>query len=417
MFVVGVLPGLKILTKYTLKEFFPPFLLALLCFTSILLFDEVFRLTKHFVKKGISPYYLIELLIYLLPVVIVLTIPMATLVGILLALGRLSTDNEVTAMKAHGIGFHQILYPLILTAAFLSIFDFVFMDYSLPRGNAAYSARKRDISMRNPAFVLEEGVVMRELEREQKLWMYESMDPLTKRLQNVRVWDSIWGGKPRFIHAKEATIGFEEDGQAWLALFDGTTYETASDDLQEFRVTAFDRQRVALDFTEALERNEYKAQRPKGMSIAGLKSYIEKKRSEAVDAREKSFVIKQLRDAQAEYHKRFSIPFACLAFGLIGVPLGLIVKRSGKMVGFGIGLGLILVYYLLLQFGQNSVKRNSVISPGLAMWIPNIVIGALGVGFSLHAMLEERLRAKFYRQAIETSGQLGADDKRVGESN
>ncbi|MDE0504439.1 MAG: LptF/LptG family permease, partial [Candidatus Poribacteria bacterium] len=255
------------------------------------------------------------------------------------------------------------------------------------------------------------------LEREQKLWMYESMDPVTKRLQNVRVWDSIWGGKPRFIHAKEATIGFEEDGQAWLALFDGTTYETASDDLQEFRVTAFDRQRVALDFTEALERNEYKAQRPKGMSIAGLKSYIEKKRSEAIDAREKSFVIKQLRDAQAEYHKRFSIPFACLAFGLIGVPLGLIVKRSGKMVGFGIGLGLILVYYLLLQFGQGSVKRNSVISPALAMWIPNIVIGALGVGFSLHAMLEERLRAKFYRQETVTSEQLGADGKRVGESN
>ena len=280
---------MKILTKYTLKEFFPPFFLALICFTSILLFDEVFRLTKHFVKKGISPHYLIELLIYLLPVVIVLTIPMATLVGILLALGRLSTDNEVTAMKAHGVGFHQILLPLILTAAFLSIFDFVFMDYSLPRGNAAYSARKRDISMRNPAFVLEEGVVMRELEREQKLWMYESMDPLTKRLQNVRVWDSIWGGKPRFIHAKEATIGFEEDGQAWLALFDGTTYETASDDLQEFRVTAFDRQRVALDFTEALERNEYKAQRPKGMSIAGLKSYIERKQTEAVDAREKIF--------------------------------------------------------------------------------------------------------------------------------
>ena len=268
---------MKILTKYTLKEFLPPFFLALLCFTSILLFDEVFRLTKHFVKKGISPYYLIELLIYLLPVVVVLTIPMATLVGILLALGRLSTDNEVTAMKAHGVGFHQILLPLVLTATFLSIFDFVFMDYSLPRGNAAYFARKRDISMRNPAFVLEEGVVMRELEREQKLWMYESMDPRTQRLRNVRVWDSIWGGKPRFIHAKEATIGFEDDGQSWLTLFEGTTYETASDDLQGFRVTAFDEQRVALDFTEALERNKYNAQRPKGMSIAGLKGLHQEK--------------------------------------------------------------------------------------------------------------------------------------------
>ena len=392
---------MKILTKYTLKEFFPPFFLALLCFTSILLFDEVFRLTKHFVRKGISPHYLIELLIYLLPVVVGLTIPMATLVGILLALGRLSTDNEVTAMKAHGVGFHQILAPLVLTATILSIFDFVFMDYSLPRGNTAYSARKRDISMRNPAFVLEEGVVMRELEREQKLWMYESMDPHTKRLKNVKVWDSIWGGRPRYIHAKEATIGFEEDGQAWLALYDGKTYETASDNLQGFRVTDFDKQRVALDFTEALERNKHSAQRPKSMSIAGLKGYIQKKQAEAAEAKAGSFVIEQWRDAQAEYHKRFSIPFACLAFGLIGVPLGLIVKRSGKMVGFGIGLGLILVYYLLLQFGQGWVRRNSVVSPGFAMWLPNIAIGALGIGFSLHSILGKRLRGKFYRQETE----------------
>ncbi len=408
---------MKILTKYTLKEFFPPFFLALLCFTSILLFDEVFRLTKHFVKKGVSPHYLIELLIYLLPVVIVLTIPMATLVGILLALGRLSTDNEVTAMKAHGVGFHQILLPLVLTAALLSIFDFVFMDYSLPRGNAAYFARKRDISMRNPAFVLEEGVVMRELEREQKLWMYESMDPRTKRLSNVKVWDSIWSGKPRYIHAKEATIGFEEDGQSWLALYDGKTYETASDNLQGFRVTAFEKQRVALDFTETLERNKYNAQRPKGMSIAGLKTYIQKKRDESTTAKEGSFIIRQLRDAQAEYHKRFSIPFACLAFGLIGVPLGLIVKRSGKMVGFGIGLGLILVYYLLLQFGQGWVGRSRVISPGLAMWIPNIVIGALGVGFSLYAILEERLRAIFYRQETAASPSLETSANQVTKSD
>ena len=87
------------------------------------------------------------------------------------------------------------------------------------------------------------------------------------------------------------------------------------------------------------------------------------------------------------------------------------------MVGFGIGLGLILVYYLLLQFGQGWVGRNSVISPWLAMWLPNIVIGALGVGFSLHAILGERLRAKFYRQEIITSAHLGANAKRVGESD
>ena len=167
---------LKLLTRYTLKEFFPPFLLALLCFTSIFLLDEIFRLTKLFVQKGISPRYLVELLVYVLPATIVVTLPMATLVGILLALGRFSTDNEITAMKAHGVGFHQILIPLLLLAILLSLVDLGFMDYALPRGNVAYLALKRDISRRNPAFVFEEGVIMKELAREGKLWMYEEID-------------------------------------------------------------------------------------------------------------------------------------------------------------------------------------------------------------------------------------------------
>jgi len=377
----------------------------------------VFRLTKLFVRKGISPYYLIELLIYVLPAVVVLTIPMATLVGILLALGRLSTESEVTAMKAHGVGFHQILLPLVLTATFLSIFDFVFMDYALPRGNVAYSARKRDISVRNPTLVLEDGVVMRELEGEGKLWMYESMDPRTKRLRHVRVWDSIWGGKPRFIRAKDATVGFEEDGQAWLSLFDGTTYETAPKVAQGFRVTAFQEHRIALNFTKSLERSNYESQSPRSLTISQLKTNIEGLQSRAEEATQESFIIKQLRYAQVEYHKRFSIPFACLAFGLIGVPLGLIVKRSGKMVGFGIGLGLILVYYLLLQLGQDT-GRNGVLSPSFAMWLPNIVIGLLGVGLSARTILEEKLQAQLNRRD-KTLPPLSFDTKakQVGESD
>ena len=91
---------MKILTKYTLKEFIPPFFLGLFCFTFILLLDEIFKLIKTFVQKGVSPWYLFELLIYILPATLVVTIPMATLVGILLAFGRLSADNEITAIKA-----------------------------------------------------------------------------------------------------------------------------------------------------------------------------------------------------------------------------------------------------------------------------------------------------------------------------
>ena len=402
---------MKILTRYTLKEFFPPFLLALICFTSILLLDEIFRLTKLFVSKGVSPIYLVKLLIYVLPATLVVTIPMATLVGILLSLGRFSTDNEITAMKAHGIGFHQILFPLLAISSLLTVFDFFFMDYALPRGNLAYVSLKHDISRRHSAFVLEEGVVMKELEREGKLWLYESTDPDTGRLQDVKVWDSIWPGQPRFVNAREATVGFRE-GQAWLTLYDGVTYEPISGSADEFRVTAFAEDRIALDFTETLERTEFESKSTRNMPLAKLKNHISDLQNRLFQNQSKP-QMDRLRYAQVEYHKKFSIPFACFVFGLIGVPLGLIVKRSGKMVGFGIGLGLVLVYYLLLQVGQDT-GRSGFLPPGFAIWLPNLVIGLLGVGFAMRVILEGKLETQ---QSQEQTSAPSVENPEVGESD
>ena len=382
---------MKILTRYALKEFIPPFFLALVCFTSILLLDEIFRLTKRFVEKGINLGYLIELLIYVLPVILVLTIPMATLVGILLALGRLSTDNEIAAMKSHGIGFHQILLPLLIVASLIGVFDFFFMDYALPRGNVAYASLKRDINMQNPAFVLEEGVIMKELEREGKLWMYESTSPDTEQLQDVKVWDSIWSGQPRFIHATAGDIEIE-NGQAWLKLYDGLTYEPIPSAPDGFRLTSFAEHRIALDLSETVERTAYQSESPRTMSMEKLKSHLIQLEGRVSRANNSKFIIDKTRKAQVEYQKRFSIPFACFVFGLIGVPLGLIVKRSGKMVGAGIGLTLILVYYLILQFGQEA-GENGTLSPALSIWLPNITIGAIGLGIITITVFEDRLTA------------------------
>lgn len=200
---------MKILARYILREFFPPFIIALTCLTFILIFNDLFRLTQLFVQKGVNPLYLIELLIYVMPATLVLTIPMASLVAILLALGRFSTDNEIVAMKAHGIGFHQVMMPLLMLTGVLSIIDLGLIDYAMPQANRAYATLTRDIRRHNPTVVLEEATVMKELESEGKLWMYESTDAVSGRMQNVKIWDGIWNGKPRFSHAREAELGFQ----------------------------------------------------------------------------------------------------------------------------------------------------------------------------------------------------------------
>lgn len=382
---------MRILSRYILKEFFPPFIIALTCFTVMLIFNDLFRLTKLFVQKGVSPLYLVELILYMMPVMVVLALPMAVLVAILLALGRLSSDNEITAMKAHGVAFYQLMLPLLGVSLLLSFVNLVLMDYALPQANLAYASLRRDIQKHNPAFVLEEATVMKELETEGKLWMYESTNAESGRMQNVKIWDSIWGGRPRFSHAQEATLAFE-GGRAMLTLYDGLSYEPATDNPDEFRITKFQQQQLVLQMSEDLERREFQNQTPRSMSIAQLKEFVSTLQSSVQTSTNPDYTHHKIRFAQVEYHKKFSIPFACFALGLIGIPLGLMVKRSGKMIGFGIGLAVIVVYYLLLQAGQTA-GVDDVFPPMFAMWLPNIVVGVCGVGLSLWVMGEGKLRA------------------------
>ena len=357
----------------------------------MLIFNDLFRLTKLFVQKGVSPLYLIELLIYVMPATLVLSLPMALLVAILLALGRLSTDNEVIAMKAHGIAFHQLMLPLLVMATALSLVDLVLIDYALPRANLAYASLQRDIRRHKPAFVLEEATVMKELENEGKLWMYESMDTESGRMQNVKIWDNIWSGRPRFSHAQEASLGFE-GGRAMLTLYDGRTYEPAAGNLDEFRVTQFQQQRLSLQLTEDLERSEFLNRNPRSMRISELKTFIGTLKSSLQASKNKDYTVRKILSAEVEFHKKFSIPFACFALGLVGIPLGLIVKKGGRMFGFGIGLAVIVVYYLLLQVGQNA-GMNGMMPPALAMWLPNIVIGIFGTALNCWMIAEGKIQA------------------------
>lgn len=382
---------MRILARYILKEFFPPFIISLICFTLMLIFNDLFRLTKLFVQKGVSPLYLIELLVYVMPATLVLSLPMAVLVAILLALGRLSTDNEITAMRSHGIAFHQFMMPLLAIATVLSLVDLVLIDYALPRSNFAYASLQRDIRRHKPAFVLEEATVMKELESEGKLWMYESMDENSGRMQNVKIWDNIWSGRPRFSHAQEASLGFQ-DGRAMLTLYDGRTYEPVIGNLDEFRITQFQQQRLALQLTEDLERSEFRNQNPRSMRISELKTFIGTLKTSLQTTKNEDYTVRKILSAEVEYHKKFSIPFACFALGLAGIPLGLMVKKGGRMFGFGIGLAVIVVYYLLLQVGQNA-GMNGVMPPALAMWLPNIVIGIFGVAFNFWMIAEGKIQA------------------------
>lgn len=120
---------------YLIKELFPAFLLGLIGFTFILLTGRIVQLMELFVNKGVPLGYILRLLYLLLPSFMVLTIPMATLLSVLLAFNRLSSDNEITALKASGVSLYQMIPPVLVFAVATYVATTFLSLYSVPRAN------------------------------------------------------------------------------------------------------------------------------------------------------------------------------------------------------------------------------------------------------------------------------------------
>lgn len=373
---------MKIIVRYTLLEILSPFLLALLAFNGLLIVDKVFDLTKYFVEKGVNLFYMIEMLFYFLPAVIVLTVPMAYLVGIVTAYGRLAADNEIIAMKTSGINMSKLIIPLVIISFFLSIFMVFFMDITIPAGNKAYTKLNFEIRRKNPMLVLEPGNIMEEMSREDKKWYFESIDPKTKRLKNIRIWERA-SGVPKLITAEEGELHFF-DKWTTLKLYNGTIQQADADNPKKNYVLGkFAQDEVYLDISSSLDKSEDDILDPRNMSMKEireeLKKIQEKLASPNVSREMKKYIRKnELNVYLVEYYKKTSIPFACLAFGLIGVPIGLIVRRGGRMIGLGIGVGLIIIYYIFLTGGEKISKAG--LFPALfGAWTPNILTMIMGI--------------------------------------
>lgn len=370
---------MKIITRYILREILAPFFMALLAFTSLLVINKVFNLTKYFVEKGVNPWYMVEMIVYFSPAVIVLTVPMAFLVAVVSAFGRLASDNEITAMKTAGISTSKLIVPVVGISLALSIFMVLFMDFTIPRGNKAYFKLNTEIRSKHPALVLEQDAIMEEMSSEGRKWYFREIDPETGRMKDVRIWERVTGGSgtPKLITAEEGELrSFDE----WtsLKLYNGTIHQfDRKDPTKSYVVGSFAVDEVILDISGSLDKEQEVRDRARNMSIKELKEKIKKFRAEmaglpADSGRRKVIEKTWLPEYSVELHKKFSIPFACLAFGLIGVPVGLIVRRGGRMVGLGVGLGVITLYYVFLMGGER-IADAGIGPPFLGGWASNIL--------------------------------------------
>jgi len=377
---------LKIVTRYVLREFLVYFTLALVATSSILILRQIFLLTKRFVSKEMSLFYLGELLVYALPSVLVLTIPMAVLAGMLMVLGQFAFTGEITALRASGYGVHRLVVPVGMVGLLFALGDYAMMDGALPWGNRRYLELYFDLSRKSPALILEEGVVMRNLESSERLWFVERIDPKTKRLRDVRLWEGYKDGRPRLTIAREASLQVQKD-RSVLTLYDGISYEHGERD-EDILQIRFPRQEIVLNLDDSFGRPSSRFKVYRAMDSAALREEIRSLRHDietASSAASQRSLSVSLRRAQIELHKKFAIPFACCAFALVAVPFGVMTRRSGFMVGMAVGLPLIIVYYTIQRAGETLGERG-MLDPAVGVWMPNVPIVLLGVVMTIRML-------------------------------
>ena len=356
----------RILSLYIIREIASLFLLGIAVFTLILLMGRLIKLTELVVSRGVPLADVSRMILYLMPSFLVFTIPMAFLLAVLLAFGRLSADNEITVIKASGISLVQIMPPVLICAVVAVILTFVTSLVGVPWGNSAFKELSFKVVKQNISATIREKVFWDEIPG--MIVYTEHYDEQHHTLQGVIIHDGRNAERPMTIFAKDGVLSGGSDRQALrLSLKNGSIHATGRS--SEYRLVAFGEYTMTVGDQGGtlLGRNE------QDMGIAELRNQIDNKAT-TVQAR-----LKML----SELHGRYAFPFASLVFAFIGVPLGIQNRRSGKSAGFSVSIGILLVYYLMLSLLRTLAEKGSV-PPFIALWLPNMIF--LGLGWYLLRM-------------------------------
>ena len=386
----------KILFRYLISEILPPFFIGLLAFTFILLIGRMLKLIELVVTRGVSPLQIGTLFSLILPTFLEMTVPMAFLLAILLALGRMSNDQELLAMKASGISPTQILWPTMCVALVIATVTLALTLFVRPAANFALKKELYNIAKSRIGTALKEKVFNDDFP---KILIYvEEIIPPGNTAQGVLIVDNRDTAREHIILGKVARItAQEETNSLGLRLFDGSIYERDRS-RGGFSQTRFNIYDFRLSLEELVGSIRQRESGPKEMALLGLLNAIQSKHSRGTPAIAETM----------ELHQRISFGFVPLIFCLLGVSLTLLPRASRSNRSWGIMLCFfwLLAYYALLSLGKALGEKN-ILHPIPAVWLPNLIVGGIAIHFFKQALRESPLfLPRALESAFSSAGQL-----------
>jgi lipopolysaccharide export system permease protein len=277
---------LRLLSRYILRQLALPFLFGLLALTGIMLLNVIGRKFGALVGKGLAWSVIGEVFLLSVPFILAMTLPLAVLVATLYTFSQLTSDNEITAMRAGGVSTVGLLRPVLLFAAVMSLTTFLFVDQVLPRSNVRLRNLYFDIGRKKPTFSLTEQVVNKIPSSEFHL-RASRIDPGSGRLLSVSIYDVGLADRRRVIYADSGVMGYGPGGKDLvLRLWKGAIQEVNAKDPAAFEHTAFEVQDIRVgNVFDQLERSDAQLERgDREMNTCELLGVVDSARWESRDA-------------------------------------------------------------------------------------------------------------------------------------
>ncbi len=379
--------SIPLIDRWLIAQILPPMLFAISAFTVISLSVGVmFDLIRKIVEFGLPLFLAIKVLFFSLPSFLVLSFPMAVLLSTLLAYGKLSANSELLALKSLGIKTSRIIAPAIAVSILMTGLTFYFNDNLVPASNKlAESTLRAGIGS---SFSSEEGKDNIIFSRYGSRIESSTNKPTrintflthifyaswfeNNIMQGVTVLDFSRQDIQQILKAKSAV--FDKENSSWI-FSDGSIVSVD----QGGQTTNIQFEKYRYPFVEGpLDL----ARVPKDAAEMSLKQALEAER-----IYKETGNLKEIRRIQVRIQEKFTLPFACLVFGLIGSSLGSKSNlRSSKSQGFGLSVILILIYYVM-SFVFSSFGVKGVLSPIVATWLPVLISMGGGIYFLRKASL------------------------------
>jgi len=442
---------MRILSFYILKEHLAPFLFAFFVVTFVLILDFVPNVIDMAIGKDLSIITIVWVFILNLAWMLALSIPMATLVATLMAFGRMTSDLEVLAIKSSGIHLFATMKPILIASAILAAGLVWFNNEVLPDANHRARILMSDIRVTRPTLSIKSNIFLNDIPG--YVILIRKIDHKTSEIEDVTIFDQKDPIKPRIILADRGKLEYLDDGTVLsFILEDGESHEPAVGEDNQWTWVNFKKQTVNIrDVSRTLKRTNSTYRGDREMSSDDMLTET-RKWTETIERTDRALIRKivlenrkyiegiagdekepgdmfyrkavnlayqnavkmsrhieqslksrnrtdRLRSTYLlEVHKKYSLPAACIVFVLIGTPLGILARKGGMAISIGISIGLFIIYWAFLIGGEELADRQ-LIRPWLAMWAPNILIGAIGLVMIVRVISEQPFFSIFRRRS------------------